>query len=215
MNPGIFRSQPRQTYLFVLHRRSGRDIRFGFSQGHAQRPPRPSRQRGSKASKRGLSAEQIPITVAVTARVRPWTPSCRGSRPSALWPPWAARSPRPRTFAAMEDRPLPRSRDPPDSNSTCCPLPETQSLGTRTSHQQRERLPWPSQRMGPALPRRRHQEPSELFELTQNDRSSRSRHDSRSLDHGSRGNGLDHRVLDYSKIESFRLAVTPPLVAST
>src|ERR1700678_4855510 len=37
-SPISFRSQPGQTYLFVWHRRSGRDIRFGIFQGQAQRP---------------------------------------------------------------------------------------------------------------------------------------------------------------------------------
>ena len=63
-SPISFRSQPGQTYLFVWHRRGGRDIRFGIFQGQAQRPSQTAAPAGGKASKRGLSAEQIPIIVA-------------------------------------------------------------------------------------------------------------------------------------------------------
>src|SRR5271168_3003537 len=49
--------------------------------------------------------------------------------------------------------------------------------GAGISHQQRERLPWPTEGMAPALPRRRHQEPFDLPELAKNDGGSRGRHD--------------------------------------
>jgi ISXO2-like transposase domain len=45
-------------------RRSRRDLCFGIVQGKRAALPRPARKRSGKASKRGLSAEQIPVLVA-------------------------------------------------------------------------------------------------------------------------------------------------------
>ena len=65
---------------------------------------------------------------------------------------------------------------------------QSAARGAGISHQQRERLPWPTEGMALALPRRRHQEPLELPELAQNDGGPRRSRHRGSLDHGRRRN---------------------------
>jgi hypothetical protein len=63
---------------------------------------------------------------------------------------------------------------------------QSQARGARPSHQQRQRLPRPSQGMDAAFPRGRHQEPPKLPELAANHRSPCHRLKPASLDHGRR-----------------------------
>ena len=60
----LLRSQPRQAEVSIGHSRGGRDIHSGIFKGQHKGLPRPSRKRGGKAVKRGLSEEQIPVIVA-------------------------------------------------------------------------------------------------------------------------------------------------------
>ena len=59
-----FCSQPRQAEVSIGNSRGGRDIHSGIFKGQHKGLPRPSRKRGGKANKRGLSEEQIPVIVA-------------------------------------------------------------------------------------------------------------------------------------------------------
>ena len=82
--------------------------------GKRESLPRASRKRGGKAGKRGLSAEQIPVIVARDRAGATLDAVLPRLDAASSRPRWAARSPRPRTFVAMADRPSRPSRGAPD-----------------------------------------------------------------------------------------------------
>ncbi len=152
--------------------------------------PRASRQRGGKAAKRGLSAEQIPVIV---ARDR------TGATIDAVLPRLAAAS-----ITAALGQVITRPAE------LCCdggaaitafarrarvkfhalpapgtPKPEAPDLHINNV----KRLPRPAEGVDAALPWRRHQEPSELSELAANDRGPLNRLGPGRLDHGRPGLG--------------------------
>ena len=80
-------------------------------------------------------------------------------------------------FCCDGGRPSQRSRGAPNSISRPARARQSATGGPGISHQQCERLPWPTEGMAPALPRRRHQEPFDLPESAKNNEGSRGRHD--------------------------------------
>ena len=133
---------------------------------------RPARKQGGKASKRGLSSEQIPVLVArdrsgatfdaVLPRLDIASMTAvlgqvitRGSETVLRRRPGDRR-----ICPARWDQDA-RAGRPRRANARCTAVP----------HQQRQRLPQPPEGMDAPLPRRRHRQPAQLPQLATNHRS--------------------------------------------
>src|ERR1700759_1564544 len=120
--------------------------------------PRPSRKRGGKAVKRGLSEEQIPVIVArdrTGATLDAVLPRLdAGSLPAALGGVMAPST----DFCCDGGSAITAFARRAKLNIHALPRAgQSAARGAGISHQQRERLPWPTEGMAPAFPRRRHQ----------------------------------------------------------